>query len=157
MALDAVEHVAPFTVQELSGDGRTLELTSRALPYRPFTLEGEHRVEVTWYPGNPVGTAQVLGAKETTTSINGWWKDRFLGDVDVSAPALASVDGTPITSARQLAETVDDIRRKGQLLEVVWNHLARRGFITSFRQTWHTIKDLEWEIEFTWIAHRLDR
>ena len=33
--------VPPFVVKELTGKRRTVRLTGRALPYRPFTLEGE--------------------------------------------------------------------------------------------------------------------
>lgn len=153
---DAIDIVGPFTIQELSGDLRLLTLTDRALPYKPYTLEGEHRVEVTWYPGNPVGTAQVLGAKETTSTVGGFWKDRFISDRTGSTPP-ASVNGVTLGSAQVLADLVDDIRRKGQLVEVTWQHLTRRGFITKFRQTWHTLRDVEWEIDFTWIAHRQDR
>jgi len=150
--------IGPFEISELTGPRRTLRLAGRALPYKPYSLTGSQRVELTWYPGNPEATAQVLGAKEETASIRGMWKDRFLselpsGEVDDPAnPTPATLDGVSLSGAFQLVETVDAIRRAGQLLEVSWLRTLRRGFITKFVQTWHTAHDCEWELEFTWVS-----
>jgi len=67
-----------FSIRELTGDKRTLDLRTRALPYRPLTFTGTMRAEFTAYPGNPVRTAQVLGASEEDTTVKGYWKDRFI-------------------------------------------------------------------------------
>lgn len=149
--------VGPFEITELTGPKRTLRLSARALPYKPYTLVGSQRVEMTWYPGNPEATAQVLGAKEEPVSIRGTWKDRFLSElpsglVDDDAPAPATLDDAPLTTATQLVETVDEMRRAGQLVEVTWLRTVRRGFITRFTQTWLTVHDCEWELEFSWVS-----
>lgn len=160
MAATFLNFVGSFFIRELTGDRREIKLSGRALPYPPYTLEGEHDVELTWYAGNPIATAQPLGARERDTMIRGWWKDRFIGDtVDLVTPGLgnetrqtAEVDGQPIQTVRDLAELIDDVRRKGQLIEVFWLQTARRGFLQRFTQTWHTARDLEWSIAFRWIS-----
>ena len=166
------ETASPFIIRELTGDKRTFRLTGRGLPYRPFTLSGDQRHDITWYAGSPEGTIQMLGAKENETTINGMWKDRFLRQVadmsaaeqiaagftsDTQRPAGqqgesgAQIDGQPVSNVRELAEEIDDVRRKGQFVEVTWVNQLRRGIISAFRQSWHTAQDLEWEIRFVWI------
>lgn len=165
-----------FVIKELTGDQRTLTLRTRALPYRPFTLEGSQRNSIDWYPGSPIGTLQVYGAKEDPTTINGEWKDIFLGGIPVgSAPAVVSSanstgpliptdagDGTVdligtdrqavLATARDLVQLVDDIRRKGQEIEVTWLDQIRRGIIERFSVRWSTGHDCAWDISFVWIS-----
>lgn len=157
--------VGPFTIREMTGDKRELVLTGRALPYRPYSLEGEQRAEFTWYAGSPVATVQPLGAEEKETSINGWWKDRFIAPA-ASAPAElppyspeapASVSGRPIATVAELASLVNDMRRKGQLVEVTWLQTVRRGILSRFRESWHNFHDLEWEITFRWSSQGDER
>ncbi len=170
--------VSPFVIRELTGDKREFRFTGRGLPYRPFTLSGDQRADINWYAGSPEGTIQMLGAKENETTINGMWKDRFLRQVVDMSPAElvaagfdvvggnaapfslaagqsgepgAKINGFPINNVRELADTVDDVRRKGQLVEVTWLHIKRQGIIRTFRQSWHAAQDLEWEIRFEWI------
>jgi len=142
-----------FTIRELTGDKRTLSLGARALPYRPFSLSGTQRLETTWYPGNPEATQQVFGAQEDATQIRGMWKDRFIKELAVFGSgftAIAEIGGTQVGSVVELAKVVDDIRRKGQTLEVTWNHLVRRGIMGKFTQNWDRAQDLDWEISFDW-------
>lgn len=77
----SVDTGGPFTIRELTGQMREITLTSRALPYRPFTLTTSQRTEITWLPGYAVATATILGASEEPTTINGYWKDRFIGAI----------------------------------------------------------------------------
>lgn len=156
----SIEIVGSFFIEELTGDRRALKLSGRALPYRPFQLTGEQDVNVTWYPGSPVATGQVLGARELPTTLNGYWKDRFITPA-VNEPAApppslaqtaATVSGRPIASVKDLADLVDDMRRKGQEVQVRWLHTARRGFLKRFKQLWHDFRDLEWEMEFEWLS-----
>jgi len=163
---------SPFTIRELTGDKRTFRFTGRALPYRPFTLEGSQRHDLSWYAGSPEGTIQMLGAQENETTVNGWWKDRFIrqpinmSQAEQAAAGFTSglqsaagqlgnppalIDGQSVNDVRELAEAMDDARRKGQLVEVSWLHTVRQGIISNFRQSWHTTQDLEWELRFVWI------
>jgi len=141
-----------FTLKELSGQGRTVRLTGRALPYPPYTLSGTMRLDTTWYPGNPEATIQFFGAAEDETTINGYWKDRFIkpGGGDESSPA--TIDGEPVADVFDLVKKVDDIRRQGQLLEVTWDETLRHGAISKFEQKWNRRQDVEWSITFVWIS-----
>lgn len=139
-----------FTIKTLDRSVNwTLILTGRALPYRPITLEGTQELEVVWYPGFPQATAQALGPHEEKTTIKGFWKDRFLQYAAGDAP-IAEFRGSGVDSAAQLIEDADSIRRLGYMVEVTWQNVKRIGFITKLTQSWHTIHDCEWEMEFTW-------
>lgn len=155
-----------FTIEEITGDKRTLVLIERALPYKGVTWVGTQRAKKQWYPGSPVATLQFLGSDEGTTSINGVWKDKFvaqglnsdfindIGDVttNTAQTPMATVNGGALVTVKDLAETVDDIRRKGQLVQVTWLHLTRRGYLKTFSQKWNHAHEVEWSIEFDWIA-----
>lgn len=161
--------VPALVIREMTGELREVRLTGRALPFRPFTLEGTQRADVTWLPGSPRATAQMLGPSEEPTTIQGRWCERFVGvgsgedigeGVTTGAAAStvdpddvpASVDGTSITSVLDLVDLLDDVRRQGQLLEVSWGSHVRQGFLARFKQSWVTSVDVEWEAQFTWIG-----
>jgi hypothetical protein len=127
----------------------SINLSGRALPYRPFTLDGTQELEVVWYPGFANATAQALGPHEEKTTIKGFWKDRFIQTAETeTAPAL--YNGQNVNSAAELVQYVDSFRRLGYQLQVQWIGITRIGFLTRFTQTWHTEHDCEWEMEFTW-------
>lgn len=162
--------VPPFVIKELSGRRRTVKLTGRALPYRPLTLEGEQRVKVTNPAGNPDGYATITGPTEGETKVNGQWKDKYLFydegetpsvelttnfDLGGQANSLGATTGsgtTGVSSSVEVVELVDSMRREGQLLEVSWGHVIRRGYIKSVSQTWQNVHDVEWAINFAWIG-----
>jgi len=141
-----------FAIIERTGDKRAVVLRGRALPYRPFSLSGTQRNSIEWYPGNPIGVLQVYGAKEEETTIQGYWKDIFLGEGGNGIPSYAQLNGAPLLTAIDLAGTIDDIRRKGQEIVVTWLNHTRYGIIDRFTQKWHTGHDVEWEISFAWIS-----
>lgn len=144
-----------FTILELTGPRNNLVLQGRALPYRPLSFDGGMRAEVTWYPGNPVGTVQMLGAEEMPTTINGMWKDRFIATEAfglVGGQGVAEFNGQRILNVRDLVEVVDAFRLRGQLIEVGWDQFVRQGILKRFRQTWLRREDVEWEMEFDWIS-----
>lgn len=161
--------VTAFKIRELTGPKRVVTLRERALPYRPFELSGEQRNSVDWYNGSPVGTVQVFGAKENQTTIAGAWKDIFLGQGGTPMAELddtgaqvtddsdsSSSTASAITTARDLADAVDSIRRGGQEIEVTWLGHVRRGILEKFTQKWQTGHDVDWEITFTWSSQGED-
>lgn len=153
-----------FTIKELSGDQRTIELQGRALPYRPIKFSGTMAAEFTWYPGNPEATVQLLGAREDMTSIHGMWKNRFLGTTISSVDqtidgqpsdeqtAIVKVDGVHLTDTGEVTALFDDVRRKGQLVEVTWDAIVRIGIMAKFEQEWERHQDVAWTCEFGWIS-----
>lgn len=134
-----------------------LSLAGRALPYRPFELDGEMRAESTWYPGNPIASLQMLGSKENETRCNGFWKDRFIQSVTddgllVNPPGVAQWNGTQVADVFTLVQNVDGIRTRGQLIEVTWDEITRYGYLKRFVQKWNNRHDVEWEMTFDWIS-----
>lgn len=166
-----------FEIYQLTGDKKVLMLRGRALPYRPLTFSGTMRADVTYYPGNPEPTVQMLGASEEETTITGMWKDRFIGDGQEHAVLFTQVLGpaafdsfvpssdpriipglvtfrparTVLTTAADIVKVVDEIRRTGQLVRVSWDEFVREGFITKFEQTWDRKQDVAWSITFRFL------
>lgn len=140
-----------FTIKEITGEKRKLELLGRCLPYRPLTFSGTMRADVVYYPGNPIPTVQMLGATEEETTITGMWKDRFIKGEAISSGSNARLDNSPLIDAKAIVDVVDDFRRKGQLLEVTWDAFYRRGIITKFEQTWDRRQDVAWSLTFRFL------
>jgi len=153
-----VNQVSAFTIRELSGERRTVRLVDRALPYRPFELETSQRGEITWLPGNPVATITVLGAEEDPTTINGFWKDKYLGQTVDATIGNAQptrifpimVDSQSVNNVLAAVSLMDDIVRQGQLIEVSWHNQTRQGLLQKFRKRFHNSHDVEWEMDFLW-------
>lgn len=154
--MPVIDHPVPaLLVRELGGEQREIVLSGRALPYSDpgLQLEGTMRAEVRWYPGNPVGTVQVLGVEEGETTLRGMWKKRFLQEADVNGGTVyATLDHDPLGDVEDLVALFDDVRRQGQLLHVEWNHIAREGILRRFSQRWVRVRDCEWEATFVWIS-----
>jgi hypothetical protein len=144
-----------FVIQEVGG--RRIVLSGRALPYRPLKFQGTQQLEQTWYPGYDRATVQVLGPHEENTTVNGMWKDRFLGTRQLAVtefvPGYAYVNDEAYTETSRLVELFDGIRRSGVQLDVSWGPVARRGYLRSFSHTWTTEHDCEWEMEFLWSSN----
>lgn len=147
-----------FTIRELTGDQRTLRLAGRAAPHKgSVSFGGTQRLETTWYPGNPVGTRQVLGPQEKPTSARGNWSDRFVKSFTptgqgVTPEAVAELDGQQLDDAMAIALLCDDIRKKGQVVEVTWDAIIRVGHLDDFTFTPLRREDIDWEMHFDWIS-----
>jgi hypothetical protein len=164
-----VSSESAVVIQEVSGEKRILRLIGRALPYQGVAFPGEQRAEFTWYPGNPEGSAQVLGAKEGETVFVGKWKNRFVGVISSAQIYPATLtDGTgaerPLTTAAEIVDIANDFRRKGQYCRVKWGGefrddgvvsgsvQVREGIMTSFVPKWDRIQDSDWEMRFQWTS-----
>lgn len=151
-----------FTIKELTGKRRQIDLRGRALPYRPFSLKGKMRADFTWYPGNATASVQMLGAQEDTTTIKGQWKDRFVrsvtdAGVTVQPTAIAVFTNFDLGDGQArdvmaLVNAMDQIRRGGQLLEVTWDAVKREGIMLEFSPSWNRREWVEWEVQFGWVS-----
>lgn len=149
-----------FTIRELTGQRRTVRMVGRALPYRPFSLKTQQRVETTWLPGSPEATATVLGRQDAPTTVTGSFKDKYLGVEDNSANQTQgqgtlyplTVNGESVLTARAAEQLFDSIAGEGQVVEVTWDETVRQGFLSAFSRDWHNTHDLFWEMTFTWIG-----
>lgn len=143
----AAPELSALLIESLDGQVQ-LELFSRALPYRPLTIGGRQRAQFTWYPGSPAAIVQMLGPEEQPIQMEGFWKDRFIG-VGNGTDGIAKANRVPVYSVTALVEFVDVMRRTGRQYKLTWDKLVRYGHITEFVQTWHTVHDCEWSLEFT--------
>src|ERR1700690_3424684 len=122
----AVGTSSSFSIQELTGpDLRLVVLQGRGLPYRPFKLSTNQRVELEWLPGSPEATSTVLSSKEDPATLNGYWKDKFIGvsgqdDSAGQGPPPILSQGVGIPPVIDASRLFDSLCRYGQLLEVTW-------------------------------------
>jgi hypothetical protein len=158
----------PLVITELTGHGRIIQLSGRALPYKgSLKFTSEQRIDEGEHTGYPRINQTVLGGREMPTEMNGAWKDRFLGDVSggpqailqdfvpdgVSVPADSPLSVTSsLLTARDLAELFEDIAYSGRPLRVQWAHLRRTGRLTTFEQNWIDLHDVEWKATFKWMS-----
>ncbi len=151
MPVESAGDVSTFNINELTGEERTVRLTGRGLPYRPYELSAAQRVKTKFYPGNPVGIATVLGAEEQSTTLRGAWKDKFIG-VGAGDSTPITISGEAIRNTRTAVAAMESIVREGQEVEVTWDEQVRRGYFVEFRHMWDTVNDVAWEMSFTWIS-----
>jgi len=143
-----------FTITELTGSQRSVELRDRALPYRPVAWGGEAKHVKKVYPGNPVATIQMLGPNETDTQIEGTWKTRYIGDM-VTLEGFEDVGGAfDILGGGITAERMDEVfellRRAGNQIEVRWGPKVRRGILAEYTGNFLRVEDVEWKCVFVW-------
>ena len=160
--------VPAFTIKELGGRSRTITLVGRALPYRPLSLDGEQRVKISTPAGNPEGFGTVMGPTYGETQIDGFWKDKYIGtggsdenSITLSQPRSASshattaTTGTSVGSVQDAFQLFESVRDEGQLLEVTWGWVIRRGYLKKFSGKIHNIHDAEWSASFAWTSRAL--
>ncbi|MGB1275458.1 MAG: hypothetical protein ACPG77_06880 [Nannocystaceae bacterium] len=162
----------PFIIREITGLRRTIVLKARSLPYRPVTWSIEQAMEVTWYPGNPVASVQVLGPRHLPLPITGMWKDNFLLDPESSAelynfpsllPAAISgefsrggnsfmssgtVPSQKAVRARALRDAFYLICKSGSKLQLEWGSLVRYGHLKELTFEIDREEDLLYEMSF---------
>lgn len=151
-----------FVIRELTGQRRAVRLVGRCLPYRPLTFGVTQTAEKEKRPGNPHGSIQVLGSEEKDTKCNGTWKAKYVGEfVAVSGgpdrqqpteSAPATLNGLAVESVRELVDLFVSLCKSGQLVEVTWDAIAKRGVLKDFEHSWHNAHDVEWSAEFAWIG-----
>lgn len=156
--------VPAFTIAELTGDRRTLQLIGRALPYRPFSLKVKQKIETTWLPGSAWGVGTILGPQDDPTTINGTWKDKFIAqsteaiDTSIAGPPRArttfpaTLNGEPVENVRALVVICDSLCRSGQLLRVSWDEQVREGHLETWEAKWLNTHDVEWQMDFVWLS-----
>jgi hypothetical protein len=137
---------ASIEIQQLEGARPiTVLLRGRAMPYQGVAWEGEQHSKLTWYPGNPVATQQVLGPREAPTTMSGMWKDRF-----IRGAVVKNGDAAAVTTAMQAVQLFDQLWRSGKRVRVQWAQFVRVGIIKRFVPTADRAQDIAWELEFEW-------
>jgi hypothetical protein len=153
MALDWQLVPGGLTIEQVTGPKHVLHLEGRGMPFRPLKLGGEQRMNVRWSPGSPDATVQVLGSKESSTTIRGRWSRRYIG---TGGGPSAQIDGVEVEDVEQLADFVEGMRIDGQLVKFSTGTRVRFGVIAMFEPSWNDPHDCEWELAFNWISRTAD-
>lgn len=172
----------PLSIEETTGDKRAIILRGQSLPQvgkqgedAGVGFPSELRVNIHYYPGNPIADTQILGARWAATEMYGRWADTKLWQdsnaaVLVNFPPLdagaaigdggaaggntfASSGTVPSASAKRarvLRDAFYAIQRGGQLLKVTWGSIARYGYIASFNPKNKNDYEIYWEMTFEW-------
>lgn len=138
-----------WVVTPLEGGAANVDipLEGRALPYRAGAggsvgFGTEQRSKLVWYPGNPVATHLLFGPQLKPTTINGVWKDRYLG-------TDAAID---------LIDVFTELCDTGVQVRVLYGPLQYQGIVKSvdFQLGVPTggLGDIAWTITFEWNARR---
>lgn len=134
-----------FVVDVLEGPaaGGQVILSGRMLPYRganggSVSFGMSQRSKLVWYQGNPVATQLVFGPELKPTTINGVWKERYLGE------------DQPI----DLVEQFEELLMTGVQVRVAWSTIERQGIVKEF--SWVPgvptggLGDIQWSCTFEW-------
>jgi nucleoid-associated protein YgaU len=112
------------------------------MPHRPFGFGGTQQLVKEWYPGNREPTVQVMGSRESDVTLKGRLKVKKIKD----------------TSARTLVadyqEAIDDLRRRGNLLQIRLGEWVRYGFIEEAGFQLNRLVDIEYDIKLVIVGHR---
>lgn len=152
---DPISLAGRFSIVELTGQLRQIELLGRALPYQRVAFGGSTNSKLTFYPGNPSGTMQVLASSLEPTVIQGMWKDRFVPG-QVEAVGFDGLSPGDTATASLIVQAFEELRRSGQRLRVQWYNVVREGILSRFTPTWIRPQDVEWEAEFTWFQENVE-
>jgi hypothetical protein len=113
-------------------------------PLAPFEFGGDQHIVKEYYPGSPIASAQVLGARESDITIRGNLKTKFL---KLNKSSAVSLDDLRV-AAELYSEQLDHMRRRGNLVQIQLGEWTRYGLIekTVFRMK--NRGEIEYEIGF---------
>lgn len=152
-------------IEELAGQKRLLRLMGGALPKQGVPWTNKNRLVTTFYPGNRIGSQQVLGPTLAPSTWTGEWNTTRI----VRTPAILRANGAEqqIIVADDLRVIVESILEEGALLLVTWiadaerdlgnlftgtRQIARLGRATDSDFKVTRLDDIEWSITWEWIA-----
>lgn len=130
--------------------GASVPLTSTALvgdmlPKVPFTTVAKQKIVKEYYPGNPEPGVQVLGAREEPVTIKGEFKAIRFPDKSVQG---AKGSGKLRDVPAAMMQNFDEIRKRGNLLQLRLGEWERWGYLTSATFNMKTRQSIEYELEF---------
>lgn len=113
-----------------------VQLAGRFIPQVPFELGGTQAMAKEYYPGNPEPTVQVLGARENNIPIKGSFKTSKFKDLSLRSAAEA------------YQQSIDDMRKRGNLIKLTLGEYKRYGFIEGAKFKVNTLQNIEYDIDF---------
>lgn len=163
MSEEVLSSASALVIRELDGERAEIRLVGRALPIGSLPWGVKQRTSIVWHQGAPRASAQVLGPEFKNTTIKGKWSDKYLQTTQgyvvgtsSGTAAPATKNGQAIPNVMALCKEMERICTSGQILEVTWDQLARRGILTEFDPEIRRRQDVEWSMTFEWVGPAVD-
>lgn len=143
--------IAPrFEIEEVTGSGRFIALSGRALPYQGVGWGGTLRHKKTYYPGNPVASIQLFGPEQSDTTITGMWKDRFLSTSNIRTSGFPNLTDPSNIFVADMVAAFKSIRNSANRLRVQWGDEVRFGYMSEFIPDYDRPQDVRYTVSFIW-------
>lgn len=142
-------------IEELTGQGRRLELRGAGMPFRGANWGTRMRMSTTWYSGNSIqATQQVFGSAELPTNWEGVWNTTRLVS---SAAEYKGPEGTQkIARAWVLRDVVESLLSSGARLRVTWattnQKIVRVGRAAEWDFPHDREDDIRWKVTWDWMG-----
>ena len=113
----ASSNATDFVIEEYNiKDARKIVLRGRSLPFQGVAWTSKQRVDINYFPGNPVAIAQVIGSTWEDTKAEGRWSDLFFID-DEHSPDLINFTQLVDTASPHLDEAVAQRRTNSGIVD----------------------------------------
>lgn len=127
------------------GLGLYAQLVGNMMPVQPFSYGGSQHIVKEYYSGKVDPVVQVLGSREKDLTLRGRIHEK-------------KITGPLTTKRRQLAtamvETIDDMRKRGNLVKLTLGEFQRWGYITEVNFGMKTLGDYDYEIMFSIVSNQ---
>lgn len=163
---DKLSTPSAFSIREVTGYKREIQLTGWCLPFRPAKDSTKQRMKVEYYPGATEAVVQVFGPDHTDMTIQGAFITRYMQAEDSFLyhegtnfnVTKGGTEPTRVDSAERAKELMTDLCKGGQEVVVTWGDLpfgtTARGFIRGVSFNEHNPQRIEWEVEFVWVSDK---
>ena len=136
------DFVGGFVITEIV-DGKedvdgAVRLDGPFTPHRPFRFGGEQKLVKNYYAGSKEPTVQVLGPRESDTTITGRLKSKRFKDERLR------------TAARAYQELLDNMRLRGNLVKITWgDEWTRYAFVEKVEFELETLAEINYSVQFS--------
>lgn len=130
---------------ELVPDGISLfaQLNGNMMPIQPLEIGGEQQIIKEYYSGNDEASVQVLGPREDDLVFRGrLYEKKVSRELNSYRRKLASA----------MVEVIDDMRKRGNIVQMTIGEMQRYGYITKTAFGMKTLGDYDYEITFTHLS-----
>lgn len=110
-------------------------LVGAFMPHVPFEYGGTQQIVKDYYPGSSEPAIQVLGPRETETTIKGCLKTKKFKSADLREAAI------------EYQELIDAMRIRGNLVKITLGGWRRYGFIEETKFSLKKLTEIDYEIK----------
>lgn len=139
-----------LTIDELAGKQRYVTLRGGGLPFVGAAWGVKQNSPITWYPGNPEGSQQVLGGQMLPSDWEGEWKRTLLSGAMCRVGSRGGI-GVQVVKPETLMEVFEALCLDGMRLRVKFRNITREGRLVEFTHNHGKTSDIEWHAKFDWV------